>query len=58
MGLYARWDRDVGPDDDPPGMIDNAAWLAGYEARRRGEGCPWNDSGRAGWLAAKNEEAQ
>lgn len=36
-------------------MIDNKAWLAGYAAFKRGEGCPWNASGRLGWIAAKRD---
>jgi hypothetical protein len=35
---------------------DNTAWLAGYVAYRRGEGCPWGDpSARLGWLFARDE---
>lgn len=37
-------------------LIDNAAWLAGYAAYGRGEGCPWGDhSARLGWIAARDE---
>jgi hypothetical protein len=38
------------------GMVDNTAWLAGYERFARGEGCPWGDeSARLGWIAARDE---
>ena len=37
-------------------MIDNAAWLAGYAAFQRQDGCPWgNESARRGWLAARSD---
>lgn len=39
-------------------LIDNKAWLAGYAAYRRGDGCPWgNESTRLGWLQAQNDGA-
>jgi hypothetical protein len=38
-------------------LINNAAWLDGYDAFWAGEDCPWDDlSGRAGWCAAYDAE--
>lgn len=38
------------------GLINNAAWLAGYVAFEQGYACPWGDeSGRLGWLTARRD---
>lgn len=38
-------------------LTANRAWLSGYAAFQRGDGCPWGDqSARAGWLAARSDK--
>lgn len=34
-------------------LIDNEAWLAGFDAYENGDGCPWDAFGRLGWIAAR-----
>ena len=36
-------------------LRDNRLWLAGYDAFRNSDGCPWDPSARLGWIAARNE---
>lgn len=40
-------------------LIDNTAWLRGYDRFQRGESCPWSigtdQSARLGWIAARDE---
>lgn len=40
-------------------LIDNTAWLRGYDRYLAGESCPWtvngDQSARLGWIAARDE---
>jgi hypothetical protein len=36
-------------------LLNNEAWLAGYAAYEAGDSCPWDESARLGWLAAREE---